>query len=232
MLFLFDHSLDAMNRLPALPLLLAVLVASGCSVSGRVESEIEAALPEALGPAESYDATVEGVRLGDGTAERISIVGARVAREDAPVVDRLDIELRGVRYDRTTKQIRDADSARATARILAADLSDYLDRQRGVGDARVTLQAPDRATVRVEGEIRGVRLPVAAEVSGRLAAREGTVRLDVETVRAGGIGLGGALASQPGGADQPGRGPDRRVAGAARDRGPRRGRRAGAGVDG
>ena len=179
-----------------LPLLLAVLVASGCSVSGRIESEIESALPEALGPAQSYDATVEGARLSDGTAERIAIVGERVARQDAPVVDRLDVELRGVRYDRKTKRLLGADSAQATATLLASDLSAYLDRQRGVGDARITLQAPDRARVRVEGEIRGVRLPVAAEVSGRLATREGTVWLDVEDVRAGGVGLGGALAGQ------------------------------------
>ena len=181
-----------------LPVVLAALVASGCSVSGRVESEIEAALPAALGPAESYDATVEGVRLGDGTAERIAIVGERVAREDAPVIDRLDVELRGVRYDRDTKRLLGADSARATVRVLAADLGDYLARQRGVGDARVTLQAPDRAAVRVEGEVRGVRLPVAAEVRGRLVAREGTVRLDVESVRAGGIGLGETLARRLG----------------------------------
>ena len=179
-----------------LPLLLAALVASGCSVSGRVESEIEAALPEALGPADRYDATVEGVRLGDGTAERIRIVGERVARQDAPVVDRLDVDLRGVRYDRKTKRLLGADSTRATARVRASDLATYLDRQRGVGQARVTLAAPDRATVRVEGEIRGLRLPVAAEIRGRLAASGGTVRLDVESVRAAGIGLGGTIAGQ------------------------------------
>ena len=183
-----------MNTL--LPLvLLAALVASGCSVSGRVESEIEAALPSALGPADRYQAAVEGVRLGDGTAERIDIVGERVARQDAPVIDRLDVELRGVRYDRKTKRILGAESARATARVLAEDLSDYLVRQRGVGDARVALQAPDRAVVRVRGEVRGLRLP-AAEVRGRLTAEAGTVRLDVEDVRAGGLGLGGAVARQ------------------------------------
>ena len=179
-----------------LPLALLALVASGCSVSGRVESEIEAALPAALGPADRYDATVEGVRLGSGTAERITIVGERVARQDAPVVDRLDVELRGVRYDRRTKQITGAESAQATARVLAGDLGDYLARQRGVGDARVTLQAPDRAVVRVEGEVRGVRLPVAAEVRGRLTADEGTVRLEVESVRAGRLGLGAAVARE------------------------------------
>ena len=181
-----------------LPLvLLAALVAGGCSVSGRVESEIEAALPAALGPADRYQATVEGVRLGEGTAERIDIVGERVAREDAPVIERLDVELRGVRYDRKSKRITDAESARATARVRAQDLGDYLARQRGVGDARVTLQAPDRAVVRVRGEVGGVRLP-AAEVRGRLVADGGTVRLDVENVRAGPLDLGAAVARELG----------------------------------
>ena len=183
-----------MARLTAVVALLAALAASGCSVSGRVESEIEGALPAALGPADAYDATVDGVDLGAGTADRISIVGDRVAREDAPVVDRLTVELRGVRYDRKTKRILGARSARATARVLPLDLADYLARQRGVGDARVTLAAPDRATVRVEGEVEGLRLPVAAEVTGRLEAAGGTVRLAVDDVRAAGIGLGGALA--------------------------------------
>ena len=173
---------------------LAALVAGGCSVDGRVESEIERALPAALGPAERYDATVDGVDLGDGTAERVSVVGERVDREDAPLIDRLDIELRGVRFDRTSKRITGAESARATARVTAGDLAAYLERQRGVGQARVTLRAPDRAVVRIDGEVEGLRLPVAAEVRGRLAARDGTVRLDVEGVRAGGFGLGGAIA--------------------------------------
>ena len=188
-----DSTAPILMRVPIFLVLLAV-VAGGCSVSGRVESEIEGALPAALGPADSYDATVGGVDLGAGTADRISIVGERVAREDAPVVDRLTVELRGVRYDRKTKRIDGAQSARATARVLPLDLADYLARQRGVGDARITLAAPDRATVRVQGEVQGVRLPVAAEVTGRLEAQGGTVRLVVDDVRAAGIGLGGGIA--------------------------------------
>lgn len=177
-------------------LLLAALAlaTAGCSVDGRVESEIEAALPAALGPADSYDATVQGVRLSAGTAERIQIVGRRVAREDAPIVDRLDIDLRGVRYDRSSKRLTGAESAQATLRLLPADLGAYLDRQRGVGAAALALQAPDRATIRVRGEVEGFQIPVAAQIEGRLAARDGTVRLDVDRVSAAGIGLGGSLA--------------------------------------
>lgn len=179
------------------PLALATLAAvllTGCDLSGRVEAEIEAALPEALGPADSYDAQVEGLRVSDGTAEVVSVVGRRVAREDAPVVDRLDIDLRGVSYDRRTRQLTRVESARGTARLLPADLAAYLGTQRGISDAQVTFAAPDRATVRVRGEIEGLRLPLGAEIQGRLGARDGRVHLTVESVRAAGIGLGGTLA--------------------------------------
>ena len=178
-----------------LPLLLALALV-GCDVSGRVEAEIEAALPAALGPADAYDATVEGLRLGDGTVEAVTVVGTRVAREDAPVVDRLDVALRGVAFDRSSKRLTRVDAARATARLLPADLAAYLVAQRGVARAEVALEAPDRAVVRFEGEVEGVRIPLGASVAGRLRAVDGRVRLDVERVSAAGIGLGGALAER------------------------------------
>ncbi len=177
-----------------LPALLAVVALTGCDLSGRVEAEIEAALPDVLGPAARYDATVEGLRLGDGAAEAVTVVGERVARQDAPVVDRLDVVLRGVAFDRSTRRLTRVDDARATARLLPADLGAYLGAQRGISDVELTLAAPDRATVRFRGEIEGVRIPVGAEVQGRVRAVDGSVRLDVETVRAAGIGLGGTVA--------------------------------------
>ena len=170
------------------------VVASGCSVDGRVESEIEAALPAALGPADDYSVAVDGVSLGAGTADRVQIEGRRVAREDAPVIERLSVDLRGVRYDRKSKRLEGAESARATIRVLPADLARYLDQRRGLERTEVALEPPSSLTLRAQGEIGDVRLPVAAEVRGRLAAREGTVHLDVERVGAAGIGLGGGLA--------------------------------------
>ncbi|PAP75315.1 LmeA family phospholipid-binding protein [Rubrivirga marina] len=182
-----------MRTLP-LFITLATLSLTGCDVSGRVEAEIEAALPAALGPAARYDAEVEGLALRDASAETVRVVGERVAREDAPVIDRLDVELRGVTFDRSERRLTRVDGARATARLLPADLAAYLGTQRGIADADVVLAAPDRASIRVRGEFEGLRIPVGAEVRGRLAASDGRVRLDVESVRAAGIGLGGTIA--------------------------------------
>ncbi len=177
-------------------LVLLAVLATGCSVDGRVEDEIEAALPAVLGSADDYHVRVEGVRLGSGTAERIQIEGRRVAREDAPVVERLSIDLQGVRYDRGTKRLTGAESAQATLRLLPSDLARYLDRQRGLERSEVTLRSPDGIRLRAQGEIEGIRLPLAASIEGRLVAREGTVHLEVERVSAAGIGLGGRLVQE------------------------------------
>jgi hypothetical protein len=179
---------------PLLFIALAAVTLSGCDLSGRVETEIEAALPAALGPADRYDAEVEGLALRDGSAETVRVVGERVARQDAPVIDRLDVELRGVTFDRSERRLTRVDGARATARLLPADLAAYLGTQRGIADADVRFEAPDRATIGVRGEFEGLRVPVGAEVRGRLAASDGRVHLGVESVRAAGIGLGGPIA--------------------------------------
>lgn len=181
-------------------LLLLALAASGCDLSGRVESEIAEGLPRAIGPADHYDVAVEGLRASAGEAARVTIVGERVRREGSPVLDRLDLELTGVQYDRGARVLERVESARATARVLPADLAAFLDERRGVREATVRLTAPDRAVLRLRPEAGGFALPagVAAEVEGRLGVADGAVRFEVETVRAGGLNLGrraaGALA--------------------------------------
>ena len=175
-------------------LLLTACVAAGCGVDGRVEAEIEAALPTALGPADSYEATVSGVSLRAGTLETVQVLGRRVAREDAPVIDRLDATLRDVAFDRGSRELTRVGSTAATARLLPRDLADYLSGQRGVGSAEVSLSAPDRVNVRVRGQIGEVTVPATATVEGRLTAQGGQVLLDVERVSALGISLGARVA--------------------------------------
>lgn len=183
------------------PLLLALTlaaVASGCDLSGRVEAGIEDALPEAIGPAERYDVTVSGLRASAGEAERVTVVGLRVEPEGAPVLDRLDLVLTGVRYDRKGKRLERVESAQGTVRVLPADLAAFLNERDGVREASVTLREPDRARLRVRPEIGSITLPrgVAVELEGRLRADSSTVRLDVTDLRAAGLSLGRTLAGE------------------------------------
>lgn len=175
---------------------LAVLVfvavaASGCDLTGRVEAEIASGLPRAIGPADRYDVEVEGLRATAGEAERVGIVGERVRRDGVPVIDRLDLELTGVRYDRGDRVLERVDQTAATVRVLPDDLAAYLDTRRGVREASVRVEAPDRVVLRLRPEAGGILSDgVVAEVAGRLGVDGGRVVLDVESVRAGGIGLG------------------------------------------
>ena len=178
------------------PLFLALaLLTSGCSVSGRVASEIEAVLPEAIGPAESYDVTVEGASLRTSSAERVEIVGLRVAREGAPVIDRFEAVLDDVAFDRDKKEVSSVGRARATARVLAPDLEAYLSAQGQVSRATLTLAEPDEVLVRVRGELADYEVPVDLEIRGRFVTNAGRVDLDISGVKAGPISVNGAASN-------------------------------------
>ena len=185
-----------LSRSLRLSLVLALLLCAGCVPTGQVERGLERELPKLLGPADRYDVEIDGLRARSGEAEHVTVVGERVRAEGAPVVDRLELDLRGVRYDRDEERLERVESARATARIMAPDLADFLEAQRNVRDAVVTLRAPDEATIRVRPELGGVALPrgVEVEVTGRLGVDDGRVRFAVSEVEAAGLNLGSAVA--------------------------------------
>ncbi|MGB3543322.1 LmeA family phospholipid-binding protein [Rubrivirga sp.] len=175
----------------AIRLFTLALLVSGCSVSGRVASEIEAALPEAIGPADEYQVSVEGVSVTSSTADRIEVVGLRVARENAPVIDRFEAVLEDVVFDRGEKEITGVGSASATAFVLTADLDTYLEGLDGISDATLTLSAPDQMLLTMRGELADYEIPVNIEIRGRFAAEAGVVRLNVISARAGRINISG-----------------------------------------
>jgi hypothetical protein len=178
-------------------LVLALTLGVGCNpVERLVEQGIAEELPGAIGPAERYVVDVAGLRVSTGEATRVTILGERVQPEGAPVLDHLRLELYGVRYDRDAARLDRADSARATANVLPADLAAFLEAHRNVREATITLRPPDGATLRLRPEVAGLSLPggVAAEMTGRLVAEEGRAGFEVSEVRAGGINLGAAVA--------------------------------------
>lgn len=178
--------------------LLPFLLWTGCVPStGQIERGLERELPKLLGPADRYDVEIEGLRARSGEAERVTAVGERVRLEEAPVVDRLDVELLGVTYDRGEDRLERVERARATARITPLDLADFLEAHRNVREASVTLDAPNRATIRLRPEVGGIALPrgVTVEVTGRLEPDGRRLRFEVSDVEAAGVNLGRAAAS-------------------------------------
>ena len=166
----------------------AVLVAACASVlDERAASALREALTRAVGPAASYDVQVSGASLDASRFERVAVVGSRVARARAPVIDRIELELHGVVVDRREKRLVALADSRGELRVRAADLTAFLDRSGWIDDARVTLAAPDRIRVSGRPRIAGIALPAgdAIEIEGRLFAAGTQLRLALDRLRIG-----------------------------------------------
>ena len=169
------------------------LFLSGChATDDRAESRIERELPGLIGPADRYDVDVEGVASDASGADAVDIVGYRIRPRQGPVIDRLSIELRDVRYDRKGKRLERAERAHATAWINTADLADFVEKQGGVRDATVTVSSPDSLFLHVRPELGGLFVPPGAnvEVVGTIEGRGPYLEYDVADVRAVGLNLG------------------------------------------
>lgn len=177
---------------------LTATVLAGCSPASYVERGIERELPKYIGPADSYDVDIEGLQLRSNQAERVFAVGERVRPEGSPVLDRLELELRGVQYNRDQGRLEQVESAGAVALIRPDDLAAFLANNRNVQDAAITLLPPDQATIRVRPNIGDFSAPpgVTVDITGQFASTGSQVNFDVSSVRAAGISLGGSVAER------------------------------------
>jgi hypothetical protein len=144
----------------------AFLASCADYLDARAEGALREALARVVGPAASYDVSVSGASVDATRFERVRFVGTRIVRERTPVLDRLELELRGVVIDRQEKRLTALAGARGVLRIRAADLADHL-RDRGwFEDARVVVAAPDRITIsgvpKIGGAVIQLRLAVDA----------------------------------------------------------------------
>jgi hypothetical protein len=177
-----------------LALALAVVVAptallGSCAdyLDARAEGALREALVRVVGPAASYEVSVSGASVDATRFERVRFVGTRIVRERAPVLDRLELELRGVAIDRQEKRLSALAGATGTLRIRAGDLADYLRARGWFEDARVVLSAPDRIAISGVPRIGGAAIQVrdGAELQGRLVAQGAQLRLAIDAVRIG-----------------------------------------------
>jgi len=165
----------------------AVLATTACStyVDARAEAALRDALLRVVGPAESYDVRVSGATLDGSRFERVRFVGRRIARPDAPVLDRLELDLQGVVVDRAAKSLRAVVAARVGLQIKGVDVAAFL--SRWLGDPQVTLTPPDRIGVVGTPRIGGIAVGGAggAELEGRLVGNGAQLLLTIERIRLG-----------------------------------------------
>jgi hypothetical protein len=171
--------------------LTALLLAACDPPAGWLEWGIRRELPRLIGPAERYDVQIQGLRYGVGEADLVIATGLRVRPQDGPVIDRLYVELHGVRYDRARERVQRVERTVATADVTAGDIAAYLELRPEVRSASVALAPPNRAVVSVQPILGGVTIPGATvDLAGELAAEGSEIRFVVSDVSAAGVPLG------------------------------------------
>lgn len=192
------HSSFKHSRLAIGLLVLSSLLSTGCTPTSLVEQGIERELPQYVGPAESYDVDIKGLSVSAGTAESVIAVGERVRPEGAPVIDRLQLDLRGVVYDRSAEKLTQVEGALLTAVIKTPDLADFLESYRNVDEAEVVLRSPNEATLRIRPQIGNYSVPpgVTVDVTGSLVGDDTQLRFEVSEVSAAGIDISAIAASR------------------------------------
>ena len=144
-----------------------LLGACASYVESRVESVLLEALPRAIGPADHYDATVQGANADASHFDRVLVVGERVRRPRTPVIDRLNVNLQDVSLDRPNKQVTGIGAAQAGVRIKAGDLTAYLEQQSWIAQPTVELQPPDSVLVSGLLRVPGLSLATSGQASFR-----------------------------------------------------------------
>ncbi len=169
-----------------------------CTPANLVEQGIERELPKYVGPAESYDVKIDGLKVVSSSADSVVAVGERVKPQGAPVIDRLVLDLQGVVYSREQGRLSQVDSAKLTAVIKSYDLADFLESDRNVRSAEVVLRSPDRATLRIQPNLGNFVLPagITVDVTGRLVGAGTQLSFEVEEVSAAGLDLSAMVAKR------------------------------------
>jgi len=120
----------------------ALLATTACStyLDARAEAALREALLRVVGPAESYDVRVSGASLDGSRFERVRFVGRRIARPDAPVLDRLELDLQDVVVDRAAKSLAAVAATRVALQLKGTDLAVFL--RRWLGEPQITRRRP------------------------------------------------------------------------------------------
>jgi len=171
--------------LPAACVAALAFLLTACStyLDARAEAAVRDALARVVGPADSYDVRVSGASVDGSRFERVRFVGRRIARTDAPVVDRLELDLQGVVVDRAAKSLTAVGASRVELQLKGTDLAAFL--SRWLAEPRITLAPPDRVTLVGMPRIGNFAVGGVAELQGRLVGAGTQLFLTIDRVRLG-----------------------------------------------
>ena len=162
-------------------------------MSNKIEDGLEERLPSIIGPAESYEVEVSGraLKMIDGRLAKILIHGRNVKLQGFPVDD-LEVEMRGVVFDKEKSQLESAEQTLFTAIVGEKTLVNYIRRnQPDIKDLRLKL-ANGAMTVQTRPRALGLSAPVS--LTGKLRLRPGNkVDMDTDTMSVAGLNVPGRV---------------------------------------
>lgn len=168
--------------------------AAGCAslVDNRAEQIILGELPRLVGPARAYRVDARGVVPAAGRLQAVRVVGERIARPGSPVIDKAEVSLRDVRFDRSEKRVESIGAVDASARILAADIATFLDTRSGLDAVEVQFFGGNEIAVSALPSVAGLRLPAQTRVTmrGVLVPDGPLLKLEIVDLRAAGVEVG------------------------------------------
>lgn len=180
------------NRgLIALVLVAAICFAPGAILRWQIGRSVAAKMQWVLGPAKSYSVGVSASLLDivRGHISTLDIRGNDVKLSTGVTVDRLDIDLKDVRFDRN-QAITGVKSTDFAASVSEHNLTDFLTASRSdMRGAKVTL-ADGKLTLSASPRVFATRTPVTLEAGLRIVNHT-KLWLDLRKLRARGMRVPG-----------------------------------------
>jgi hypothetical protein len=159
---------------------LLLMTLSGCGQGGvasslggdiitpTVESDIQASLPQVLGPAQSYSVTISGLDT-TGHANEVDITGVNMQPKGAPVIATMNAQFLDVNYDVNSQQFTHIGAITMTLNVTGPDLTAFLVNDKGIPDTTVTFSPPNQLAVTGDPMVTGFGT-LSLTIQGNLAA--------------------------------------------------------------
>jgi len=174
-------------------LMTGLLALAGCNpVKEEVEKSVAQSLPEAIGPAKSYEVRAYGstFRMMKGKLDGLDIVGTDVRLANGMTVSRLDVVIRDLLFDTGTRQVKRVKTTDFKAALAESELSRYV--------AKRYPKVPELKVGLMEGFVRVSARPGVSRVRASVVAdadllirRQRIIALDLRKLKVAGIGAPG-----------------------------------------
>ena len=162
------------------------------TVRGKIERGIKQALPQTIGPAESYNVHVSaGIgSLLSSKLDRVTIIGKEVYLKKKAEVETLNIDMKGIRFDAHKSSFKSAEGATVKLTMRDDQMERYLTKKYpDFIDFKCKL-SPGKFYLQVKPQLAGFSLPVDSYGDFRISGKD-AISVDLDKVTTAGLEVPG-----------------------------------------